>query len=247
MRAELITFEDYYGQYKNTGKTSLARLLKLSGTIEKWSQDRLSSHAEAVKELSIKDVQALRQLIEKEVNSITTDEPSVVTDQILFLIIGAVKVQGQSSSSTTWPLVNQTIKELITPRAKQNNLMVYALFGFVLLAGFVFTIFSINNKNTSATTLNPIEVAQGMSINQVGSKTVDNLIDVYHKMQSGECQLPQALVLQPKDREAFIAFVTEGKVTINTAESLKKSLEYANCNYPQKLMNNPLNLSKENG
>lgn len=243
----MITFEDYYGQYKNTGKTSLARLLKLSGTIEKWSQDRLSSHAEAVKELSIKDVQALRQLIEKEVNSITTDEPSVVTDQILFLIIGAVKVQGQSSSSTTWPLVNQTIKELITPRAKQNNLMVYALFGFVLLAGFVFTIFSINNKNTSATTLNPIEVAQGMSINQVGSKTVDNLIDVYHKMQSGECQLPQALVLQPKDREAFIAFVTEGKVTINTAESLKKSLEYANCNYPQKLMNNPLNLSKENG
>lgn len=247
LSAEFLTFEDFYGRYKSTGKTQLARLLKLSGSIEKWSQDCISSNKEVIKELSIRDVQALRRLIENEVSSIDTDEPSVVTDQVLFLIIGAVKVQAQSSSSTTWPLVNQTIKELVSPRKKQNSVMLFSLLGFVLIAGFALTLLSINNKNTPATALSPIEVAQGMPINQVGSQTVDNLINVYHKMQSGECQLPQALVLQPKDREAFIAFVTEGKVTINTAESLKKSLEYADCNYPQKLMKNPLNLSKENG
>ena len=122
-----------------------------------------------------------------------------------------------------------------------------ALTSVVLIAGFAFTLFSINNKQTPTTDLNPIETVQDMSINQVGSQTVDNLIAVYKKMQSGECQLPQALVLQPKDREAFIAFVTEGKVNINTADSLKKSLEYADCKYPQKLMNNPLNRSPEDG
>ena len=250
VRAELLTFEDFYGRYESAGKTQLARLLKLSSAIEKWSQDRGANHAEVVNEFSIKDVQALRRLIENEVASISRNaaasDANVVTDQILFLIIGAVKVQTQSSSSTTWPLVNQTIKELVSPRKKQNSLML-ALTSVVLLAGFAFTLFSINNKQTPTTDLNPIETVQDMSINQVGSQTVDNLIAVYKKMQSGECQLPQALVLQPKDREAFIAFVTEGKVNINTADSLKKSLEYADCKYPQKLMNNPLNRSPEDG
>lgn len=244
---DFLTFADLYGRYQSAGKTQLARLLQLSGTIQKWSQDRASNNIEAIKELSIQDVQALRQLIDDEVSSISTDQPSVVTDQILFLIIGAVKVEAQRSSSTTWPLVNQTIKELISPGKKQSSFMLFSLFGFVLIAGLALTLFSINNKKTEATVLTPLEVSQSMPINQVGSKTVDSLINVYNKMQSGECQLPQALVLQPKDREAFIAFVTQGTVTISTAESLKKSLEHADCNYPQKLMKNPLNLSKENG
>lgn len=246
VRAELLTFEDFYGRYESTGKTQLARLLKLSGAIEKWSQDRGANHAEVVNEFSIKDVQALRQLIENEVATISAGEPSVVTDQILFLILGAVKVQAQGQVSTPWPLVNQTIKELVSPRKKQNNLML-ALTSVVLITGFAFTLFSMNSKQTPTTDLNPIEAVQDMSVSQAGSQTVDNLIAVYQKMQSGECQLPQALVLQPKDREAFIAFITEGKVNINTADSLKKSLEYADCKYPQKLMNNPLNLSKGNG
>ena len=249
-RAELLTFEDFYGRYESTGKTQLVRLLKLSGAIEKWSQGRGANHAEVVNEFSIKDVQALRKLIENEVASISHNaaatDANVMTDQILFLIIGAVKVQLQSSSSTTWPLVNQTIKALVSPRKKQNSLML-ALTSVVLIAGFAFTLLSINNKQKPTTDLIPIEAAQDMSINQAGSQTVDNLIAVYQKMQSGECQLPQALVLQPKDREAFIAFVTEGKVNINTADSLKKSLEYVDCKYPQKLMNNPLNRSPENG
>lgn len=244
---EFLTFEDLYGRYQSVGKTQLARLLQLSNTIEKWSQDRALNNTEAIKELSIQDVQALRQLIDNEVSSTSTDQPGVVTDQILFLIIGAVKVEAQKSSSTTWPLINQTIKELISPRKKQNSFMLLSLFGSVLIVGLALTLFSINNKSREATMLNTLEVSQSMPINKLGSKTVDSLINVYNKMQSGECQLPQALVLQPKDREAFIAFVTQGTVTINTAESLKKSLEYADCNYPQKLMKNPLNLSKENG
>lgn len=245
--AELLTFEDFFGRYQSAGRTQLARLLKLSVSIEAWSQDRMANKAEAVKELSIEDVQILRQLIDNEVASINTDDPSIVTDQILFLIIGAVKVQAQSHASTTWPLVNQTIKALVSPPKKQNSFTAFSLAGLVLIAGFAFTLLSINNQKVPMTALNPIEAAQQIPINQVGSQTVDNLINVYHKMQNGECQLPQALVLQPKDREAFIAFVTEGKVTINTAGSLKKSLQYADCNYPQKLMKNPLNLSKENG
>jgi len=236
--AELLTFEDFYHQHKSTGKTQLARLLKLSATIEKWSQEKATSHAKEIKELTIRDVQTLRQLIENEVTLTNSDDPNIVTDQILFLIIGAVKVQAQSTSSTTWPLVNQTIKELVSPQAKQNNLVYFALFGFLLMLA---TALSTDNINKQAPTLAPIQIAQAIPVSQAGSETVGNLIKVYHNMKSGDCQLPQALLLQPKDREAFIAFVTEGKVTISTAESLKKSLEYADCKYPQKLMNNPLN------
>ena len=244
---ELLTFQDFYGRYKSAGKTQLARLLKLSGTLEKWSHDRFAENTEVIKVFSIRDVQALRQLIESEVSSITPDESNVVTDQILFLLIGAIKVQAETNSTATWPLVNQTIRELVSPTKKNNILMYFSMISFVITVGFALTILSINNKYTQVATLNPTEVAQVVPINQVGSKAVDNLINVYNKMKRGNCQLPQALLLQPKDRDAFIAFVTEGEVTISTADSLKKSLDYADCSYPQKLMEDPLNIFQGNG
>ncbi len=228
---------------KRIGKTPIARLIKLSSDIEKWSQDRLSKNAEGViEEFSIEDIQALRKSIKNEVSAIRSDEPNVVSDQILFLIIGAIKVQAQNNSETTWPLVNQTIKELVAPPKRDSNMMYFSLISFIIVIGFVLTIFSINSKNRQSMGLSSVQVTQETPINEVGSKIVGNLIAVYNQMQQGDCQLPQALVLQPKDREAFIAFVTEGKVNINTAEDLKKSLDYVNCNYSQKLMINPLNI-----
>jgi hypothetical protein len=47
-------------------------------------------------------------------------------------------------------------------------------------------------------------------------------------------------MLQPQDREAFIAFINAGKVEIGTAANLNNALEYVHCLYPQKLMDKPL-------
>lgn len=249
MANEYLKPESFNFEYKSIGKTPMARLIKLSSAIEQWCQNRLDNinAGKAVEEFSIANVQALRKLIESEITLIKVDDANVVTDQILFLMVGAIKVQAQNNTKTTWPLVNQTIKSLIAPRVKYNNTVYFSLVSFVIIIGFVITIFSINNRNTSTTPLSSIEMSQEMPINKVGSEMVDSLINVYSQMQSGNCQLPQALLLQPQDREAFIAFVTEGKVNINTAESLKKSLSYADCEYPQKLMSNPLNILKSDG
>jgi len=43
-------------------------------------------------------------------------------------------------------------------------------------------------------------------------------------------------MLQPEEREAFISFINNGHVELDSAANLKKSLQYVNCLYPQKLM-----------
>ena len=76
--------------------------------------------------------------------------------------------------------------------------------------------------------------------NESGSNTIASLVNLYEAMKNGDCQLPQAAMLHPTEREAFISFVNEGKVDINTASYLKSALNYTACLYPQKLMSQPL-------
>jgi hypothetical protein len=111
---------------------------------------------------------------------------------------------------------------------------------FIVIMGFSIVLLKPNSKNAVTDNSVPLNVITDTSINQPGSETVSNLVELYKSMKNGDCALPQAAMLQPQEREAFISFVNEGKVDINTAESLKSALTYTNCLYPQKLMNNPL-------
>ena len=112
----------------------------------------------------------------------------------------------------------------------------------ILFKFFGFAIILLKPKTVSSVIDDPSSFSEssGRTINQAGSETVSSLIELYISMKKGDCQLPQAAMLQPQEREAFISFINEGKVDINSAESLKNALTYANCLYPQKLMNSPL-------
>ena len=55
-------------------------------------------------------------------------------------------------------------------------------------------------------------------------------------MKSGTCQLPQAAMLAPEQREAFLMFVNHGTVDVQHVENLRLALAYVNCLYPQELM-----------
>jgi hypothetical protein len=62
------------------------------------------------------------------------------------------------------------------------------------------------------------------------------LLLAYNKMKSGTCQLPQAAMLPPEQRQAFLMFVNKGIVEVQHVENLRLALGYVNCLYPQELM-----------
>ena len=88
----------------------------------------------------------------------------------------------------------------------------------IVILGFLFSSLNLYQTQVGDQTNNLFNVA---TVNESGSRTVSSLVNLYEAMKTGDCQLPQAAMLQPAEREAFISFVNEGKVDINTASYLK--------------------------
>jgi len=241
MATEFLKSDRFNMQFQKAGKSPLARLIGLSGILSDWNRQRIGNVINGKEaDLSMDDIQILKNMIENETSRLKLDNAGIVADQILFLVIGAIKLQVQNNSEKPWQLVNQSITNFLTPpKRNQKFMMSLSLLTFIIM-GFAIVVLSphINNKTDDG--MNPLDTSTNASINQAGSKTVANLVALYTAMKNGDCQLPQAAMLQPQEREAFISFVNEGKVDINTADSLKNALTYANCLYPQKLMNSPL-------
>jgi hypothetical protein len=226
------------------GRSPIARLNRLSDILNKWNQNQISSANSTEADLSITDINILKDIIYTETSRLKLKNAEVVSDQILFMLIGAVKLQIQNKSAKPWTLVNQSISNFTKPE-KSKNLPLIAL-GFITLTvvfGAITHNHFLHKHIESPDIFNP---ENRSSINESGNVTVNNLVGMYNKMKEGNCQLPQAAMLQPQDREAFIAFINAGKVEIGTAANLNNALGYVHCLYPQKLMDKPLQNSDIN-
>ncbi len=239
MVTEFLKSDSFNLQFQNAGKSPVDRLKGLAGILSSWNKQRIGNVINGKEaDLTIDDIQILRNLIDVETSRLKLDNAEIVADQILFLVIGAIKLEIQNSSEKPWDLVNQSIANFLTPQNRNRKMQMSLYFMTFIMMGFSIVLLKPSINNNSKNGVNPLEISQDASVNQTSSKTVSNLVALYKAMKSGDCQLPQAAMLQPHEREAFISFINEGKVDINTAESLKNALTYANCMYPQKLMNN---------
>jgi len=238
MENSFFSSNEFKSQLLMAGRSPIARLNGLSDILNKWNQQRIARPNTAEADLSITDINILKDIIHTETSRLKLKNNEVVSDQILFMLIGAIKLQIQNKSAKPWELVNQSISNFIKPE-KSNNLPLLALFFITLIAVFgAVTNNSFLHKNTESPDV--LNMENRLSANELSSTTVNNLVSMYNKMKEGNCQLPQAAMLQPQDREAFIAFINAGKVEIGTAANLNNALGYVHCLYPQKLMDKPL-------
>lgn len=219
--------------------TPAIRLVGLSAILCKWNASRIGKVKNTKEaDLTLDNIQTLKKLIKGEVKKSKVKDIDVVSDQILFLFIGAIKLQIQNNSDKPWKLVNQSISNFLACEQRpQKNLPLLTMLSIILIIGFSFTSLKLYQTKDRNEANSLFDVSK---VNESGSKTVSSLINLYEAMKTGDCQLPQAAMLQPADREAFISFVNEGKVDINTASYLKNALNYTACLYPQKLMSQPL-------
>ena len=229
--------EDFRSQFNQSGNSPLSRLKNLGKTLSVWNKARSAKQKnDKEADLSIEDIRGLRLLINTEIGRIKLNNPEIVADQILFLVIGAIRLQLQSNSEKPWELVNTSIASFLRPEKSYNPLLI-GTSAISIAMVFVISMVTLQTANHPAPTeLFQEDISGAAVISDAGVKSVSNLVAIHQKMQEGECQLPQAAMLHHEEREAFISFVNHGHVDIESANSLKKSLQYVNCLYPQKLM-----------
>lgn len=244
MENSFFSSNEFRSQLLTAGRSPIARLNGLSDILSKWNQQRISGLNSTGADLSITDINILKDIIHTETSRLNLKNAEVVSDQILFMLIGAIKLQTQNRSAKPWALVNQSISNFTKPE-KPKNLPLIAL-GFATLIVVFGAVTNSNFSHKNVESSDVFNVENRSSANESSSATVNNLVSMYNKMKEGNCQLPQAAMLQPQDREAFIAFINAGKVEIGTAANLNNALGYVHCLYPQKLMDKPLQNSDIN-
>lgn len=218
---------------------SNARLLALSKHLSNWNIERIAKRQANGQshELSIEDVHALREMIHATTQKAATKCSEVFLDQMLFLVIGAIQVQSQTGSDKAWNLVNQSIKDFVsTQKEKRMTSLGLVITAFVVCLS-VMTLMNVkvhSRHNDLQDT--PFEVA---SVTDADPVTISTLLLAYNKMKSGTCQLPQAAMLPPEQRQAYLLFVNQGTIEVQHVENLRLALGYVTCLYPQELMHPP--------
>lgn len=229
----------------SSGKTSKIRLLGLSRELSYWNKARYAYSNDAAKALSIDDVILLKEIIQAEMTNTSVKHPEVVSDQILFLILGAIQIQGRNHSENAWNIVNKSIKNFLAPPKKNKNAFLLSSLVAITLAVFFYT--SIVTKTRTIDDADQILVETPFespsyvsSTRAVDPLTISALMHVYTKMKDGTCQFPQAAMLPANQREAFLSFVNEGIIDMNNVKNLKLALGYVTCLYPQELMHSSI-------
>ncbi len=226
-------------------RQSNARLLGLAKQLSQWNIERISiksAHGQS-QNLSIEDVNSLKEIIHSAINRASVKCPEVFLDQMLFLAVGAIQIQSQTGSDKAWTLVNHSIQNHIHSQ-KEGRMMLAGMVitAFVVcLSAMTMTNSHISANNSLAQPINhqiqpsPVDLTTGVA----DPVTISTLQLAYHKMKSGTCQLPQAAMLQPEQRLAFLLFVNKGVIEVQHVENLRLALGYVNCLYPQELMHPP--------
>lgn len=206
-----------------------ARLYELSHQIHQWNIARLLSSSKQA--LTIEDIHDLKELIQNCISKADLKQPDVIADQLLFLAIGAIQIEAQNGSDQAWQLVNRAIHNIAKPKKTTPTFMHYV--GATLFAICILTTIATQTKTHTAPPVTPFTMPVSNTPDPV---TISMLNLTYHKMKAGTCQLPQAAMLPPEQRHAFLLFVNTGTVDVLHVEDLRLALGYVNCLYPQELM-----------
>lgn len=227
----MLSFDDFSHRLNQFGPSPHARLRGLTQLLSDWNRQR-----EARTDLTQQQVEVLQQLIHGETRKLKRDDADVLAEQILFLLIGALRRDPQQQSSQMWQMVNQGIDAFVQPQQNvmQNSNFIFLL-AIVLMLGLA-TSHLVLHKTPEAK-LYPDEISQSES----RRATINSLVMLHEEMRKGFCQIPQAAMLENTQRESFIRFINQGQINIESADDLKKALSFVSCLYPQKLMDNPLN------
>lgn len=191
----------------------------------------LSQHGQqAAARVALQDVSELRGHIRAEVLQSRVADVDMVSDQLLFLMLGALNMQARKPGQQHWQLVYASIDSLLAPPRPglQHSMSWLTLMaGSLLLLGMFITTWMQGHAPGQPA----VSVAPHASMDEVAPASLSMLAGVFHRMKDGDCQLPQAAMLPIAQRQPFLDFINDGKVEVTSIELLKSALVHVHCLY----------------
>lgn len=222
-------------------KPSNVQLLKLCDALKYWNIDRISKKTanQLPHDLTLEDVNAIKKMIHVALNKTLIKYPAVMSDQLLFLTVGAIQIQSQTSSDKAWDLVNQSILSHLNSQKEKRFFAIGFLITAIVMCVYITSVNNVKKLDSHhGIPASPLEIFGMSEVAKTDADpvTLSLLKLTYHKMQSGTCQLPQAAMLPPEQRQAFLLFINKGVVEVQHVENLRLAINYVTCLYPQELM-----------
>ena len=196
----------------------------------RWNTQRIQQFGTTAT-LNTQDIASIRQMMEQAQQHSPASLSPALLDQWFFLAIGAVQVQSQTGTDKAWHVFDQSVHSQLADHSFNRSLS----FGILVSLCVVWMMAVTPAHKTAQMALSPLQETQEMA-GTADPVTLSLLNLAYQKMQDGSCQLPQSAMLPAAQRQAFMMFVTEGKVDVDHVEYLRQALGYVNCLYPQELM-----------
>lgn len=209
-------------------------LLALLSQIKRWNIERISSKnvSGLSLDLTLDDVNMLRNMIRVAIDSSYIKRPEVIYDQLVFFSIGAIQIQSQTGSEEAWGLVDKFIQRALK---QQNEKQLFSV--LVIVTIFVAFLGTTILSNTKIKYDQPLPaLAAETSRGAVDPVSVSLLQRAYNKIEIGICRSPQMETLPEEQKQALLEFVNSGVVELRHVENLRLALDYINCLYPQEYL-----------
>ncbi len=220
-----------------SGNNPIDRISSFADILSKLSgnPDRYEALRKLAENLDSEDVNSLRGLIFEEVSKLKYLNSVEVTEQILFLIIGALKLDAQQGSFTDpWYLANLSIKSLIKKNNHFNSYK-YAFLSLIFLSIGALLWFVGTKYNADQHSKNPPRPPFNELIplpEPVPSPYVpSHFYSLKAQMDKTTCQFPQAAMLPADQRAAFLNFINTGEIDLEELSNLQKALTRVNCDH----------------
>lgn len=226
-----------------SGKRTSARMRALVAVLAEWAETEKPSRDDAglaLANVTAEDIDALRGVIHQQVSRGRYANVAVLTDQILFILLGALKARRHSPVAKTWELTMLSIDSLLDHAYQpwippyMCNAYVALLSSLLLCGGYGF--FTHANRPVST---EPANFAKPIFAQ---SPYIPTHVHSFRKiMLHASCEYPQAAMLPIEQRVAFLDFLRNGEFALADLKNLETALSRVDCFYASTINNSVVN------
>ena len=188
--------------------------------------------------LDAADIATLRTHIELQLRKGRYTDAAALTDQILFIMIGALKAHTREDATRTWDLTARSLESLL--QAAQRPLVpaylqhvCAGLLAVLCLWGGYGMLHDARNIDELA--IAPVKLDKPVFAQ---SPYIPTHLHSFHRiMMQASCDYPQAAMLPIEQRGAFLDYLRNGQYSLAELRNLESALSKVDCFYASSINN----------
>jgi hypothetical protein len=219
---------------EKAGGNSYERLKGFIRVLSEWCEDpgKTELLLESANHIDAADIQALRTLIDGQVQNLDFKNKNQITEQILFMILGALKYHSQNDShSKPWDLAGTSLDLLFSQQQRIKNVN-FSIMGLSIAAGLLAIWYFYPQRHPGNIQPRFVENTVYLETASLPNPYVpSHLYSLREKMKSAVCQYPQAALLPQEQRNAYLTFIMTGQIAVVDLSNLQAALTQVHCEY----------------